>query len=335
MRALIAAMILSVGLISCAPSDPRSFHVSETARHTKIVVRDVDGRELGRVELQHGPIVLGEEYGELAGTIAEGRQLNVKVDGQTFEWQTVGFDDTTHMPALPPAYFDAVAALVGDEHVAPTLRRWNIGWEPRAAGHGDSLDECIYSGSSATVYNFGGQPGSYALQKGRTLACNGGPAWQGLALFQETEDHVMQCCGSTASVGRYAEKTCAHEGTCIGGAQDGAVCKVAVDCPGGSCANFSSSCGASGMARCKPCFDPIPYVGFCAVGSSEYVVFGQPPHHFDDKAAHERQFYGCRTFGDQCLETGVNGDCFGEGWGEGAAPECCTGLCHDYHCTGP
>jgi hypothetical protein len=316
-------------------------HAMAHGDQTTIVASDDAGREVGRVELQHGPIVLGEQFGELAGTMEAGRQLSVEVDGQTFDWQTVGFDDTRHMPALPAFYFDRVAAFVADEHVRPILDRWLIGWDPAATvTHADHYDECILSGWNAIVINLRGVPGTYPTQGGRTVpACGNGtqPGWQAVVVNQDTQDHVMQCCGATASVGSYSEKTCALTGTCKGGSRAGAVCGENPDCPGSICGNYLGSCGipAGPNARCAACFTPKPYSGYCAVGSSEYVHFGQQPHHSAGAAAEDGQFYGCSSLGNQCLSNGVDGDCFGEGWGEGAAPECCSGVCHNYHCSGP
>ena len=234
------------------------------------------------MELVHGTVVLGSEYEGLAGTRAPGRQLDVTIDSQEFEWQTMGFGDVSHMPALQPEMFK-IAALVADPHVEPLLTKWKIGWDrvaidaaPGEVAYDNRCPE--YTGvSAAEQCDYNGGTGYCAIGNGSTTPmCNGSAEWQGVVVFTDTTNsYVAQCCGN-GTTGNYAVKSC-----------NTAINTDPTDCSGG----YESACGCGGSNKCKPCGSPVSYNAYCSVTAS------------GDSECHN---YGCATGQTDCSGTCTN-----------------------------
>ena len=104
----------------------------DTAERTTIVALDDTQQKVGEIDLVHGAITLREDfYDGQGGQQAEGRDIHVVLRGQTFDWQTIGFTDTSHMPSIA-AFFPVPAKFVADERVKSILAKWKIGWEGKA-----------------------------------------------------------------------------------------------------------------------------------------------------------------------------------------------------------
>src|SRR5262249_9480180 len=111
MRSLyfVVAVIVGLGCQSnvqeANPGNPAlgiaRFVTHKSPHLTTIVGLNAKHHVVAHIELVHGQFVLGEGYLELAGTKADGRKLTATIRGRHFEWETVGYTDTTKMPPLP------------------------------------------------------------------------------------------------------------------------------------------------------------------------------------------------------------------------------------------
>ena len=157
---------------------------------------------------------------------------------ETFEWQTRGISDTSHMPPL--SQNTKIQALVTDPHVQPVLDRWMIGWidaKPATTAGGEVAydDYCDY-GTRGSTYNTcsggGGGMGRCPITGGSTPTCNGMDTNVAVDVHQSAADlgygydgyTVDMCCTN----GNFAQKTCADSGTV-------------------------SNCGDASPNKCKPC----------------------------------------------------------------------------------
>jgi hypothetical protein len=291
MRARHASLLIA---LSCAtatdPGNPRlgiaSFEIRETTDLTTVVGVAADRQVVARLELVHGRFLPKEDYGpEYAGEI-DGRKLAVDVRGHRLEWETLGYTDTSHMPALPAELAD-VDAFLGDSHVRPLLDRWHIGWERAAialsvdtcpavlSNTANTTSACVVAGTSphACTGTSGGLL-NCAIRAGNTRACNGGPALQGIVTSQDEatfgweQDSVNMCCIGANGHLVLAQKTCAAAtgiNTCIEGTPNcscGAVPGTACPCPAG---HYCSSCGDGGTnVKCPACYT-IPGLASCGL----------------------------------------------------------------------
>src|SRR5262245_31241207 len=106
------------------------FVVDESPLRTVVRGLDADNKEVGRLELVHGRFRLSGIFAEgYDDPNVDGRKLDVSILGQEMRWQTEGFTPTLHMPSHPPDHWK-LAAFLDDPHVAPILRRWQIGFGP-------------------------------------------------------------------------------------------------------------------------------------------------------------------------------------------------------------
>ena len=140
---LLAAAACSTDRVSSdstlhiAELDIAELDITETNVLTTVIGTSAGHDQIARLDLIHGPYVLGTEYEQLAGTVGEGRKLTVQVADQSFEWDTVGFTDTSHMPRLPPK-LNPVAQFLADPRVRPLLAKWKVGWlDGPSAGDGE------------------------------------------------------------------------------------------------------------------------------------------------------------------------------------------------------
>jgi hypothetical protein len=186
----------------------------------------------------------------------DGRKLFVDVEGQTIEWETIGFADTRHMPPLSPD-LRLVATFLADRRVRPVLEKWRIGWveegrtEPAARNwQAMALDGLFYGGTNPADCSL---RSTCPIRTGVTNVCEPGmPAHQGLVVSQDTAtfgtemDIVSTCCGSPIS-GTYRVKVCSADqslSTVCGIVPFVGACKA---CPG-SGASYSTSCSLSARA---------------------------------------------------------------------------------------
>ena len=180
------------------------FQVTDTAELTTIIGRDADGAQVAKLDLIHGHFISGDEYG---GQEIDGRKLDVDVHGQSTMWETIGYSDTTHMPALPSS-LSAVAAFVADDHVRPILARWNVGWRnapgaaPQAPGSEVAYDYSYLYGYVTNPQNCSGYDsvttcpngfgGSFTYQ-----VCLGAVNWEAsvghVSYSSYNEDLLFEC----------------------------------------------------------------------------------------------------------------------------------------------
>jgi hypothetical protein len=99
--------------------------------------------------LIHGSFAPTEYAAQFGGREVLGRKLFVEVQGKVVTWETVGFTDTTRMPALP-SELRQVADFLGHERVKQILGKWRIGWAPKAAIRPRSLTAALFGDEIAT-----------------------------------------------------------------------------------------------------------------------------------------------------------------------------------------
>jgi len=226
--------------------------VTESRDRTTIVALDGQGLPVGRLVLIHGRFMPTEDYGpEYRSRPIDGRRLTVEVKGQRFGWETLGFTDTLHMPALPNG-LSSVAAFLADARVRPVLERWRIGWVTTARARrvqGIDVDVVGTNATACAPSSSGPNPLVCPIRAGSTLACAGGPAAQAFVVTQDDspefaydQDVVSMCCNPNPSNpitgnGFFAVKTCAIART-----------------PTPLGLDYVSECGNSGtVAKCQTC----------------------------------------------------------------------------------
>jgi hypothetical protein len=218
------------------------FQVNETAESTTIVGLDAQNQEVARLDFVHGRFMMSKEFGEpYGGTVVDGRSVHAQIQGHKFDWQTVGYTDTSHMPAFPDAE-SLLTAFLADNHVKPVLAQWQIGWEVKSAtalpdGERQYDVDCDSAGTS-----WASCPDHFTCYQtqapGTTVACGGSYLLQGMTFYGSSQDMVSMCCSSGfRDSGFFAEKTCAHDGT-------------------------SSSCGSG--TKCVACWS-FPWDDHCSV----------------------------------------------------------------------
>ena len=236
------------------------FQITETATATTVIGVDAQHQEVGRLELIHGWFMPTEDFGpQYNGRMIDGRKLKVAINGLQLDWETLGYSDTLHMPAMPPSG-RAVAEFVEDATVRPLLQAWKIGWVGGVAAAGgetaytSSACDYSYPGSNPSQCNLSGGTGTCAILSGTsgnvayngvtTPACNGNAEWEGIRLDRRKSNGAAYdgnllyfCCGSSTS-GSLQTKSCAAYTGQGGG------------CTGG---NYCSDCGNSGSNKCLPC----------------------------------------------------------------------------------
>ena len=279
MSALCGAAIIAACSNSTAPSTRGNdalgiadFKVTDTAERTTVVGVDSSGREVAVVDVVHGQFTMTVEESPLVGTQVNGRDLRIEIGGEQLTWQTIGYDDTSHMPPLDDPRFALIVRLVEDDHVQPILERWKIGWQDVPATRDGEVTYVAQSDNWGWANNpqwctlgSGGQGSTGATcpivqSPGTTPMCNGGAAWQGLTMHQGSENKVSMCCANNSTTGNWAVKTCADSGT-------------------------SSSCGDIGQ-KCAPCYT-LSYANGCSVswvdtgygnsGGEEYQSYHDMP----------------------------------------------------------
>jgi len=269
------------------------FQVAEAKELITIIGLDAQNQQVARLDLVHGRFVLSKEIGEpLGGTEVDGRKLNVEVHGHPLSWETMGYDDTSHMPALGSAESQLITFLA-DEHVRPILQKWKIGWDQVAQVDGAVSTEIPYdhqvnceigtSYTTCTPYIDANNPSMCTLAQGvTTKACSGEPAYGGKVVvnFTPSEDLVMMCCGSNG----LASKTCLHSGTGASG-----------------CGNVNQ--------KCAPCAQ-YPYNGSCHVDATQLGDNWQVCDYYCNNA-----FGSCSVDSDCCTQA------------PGHALICCNGQC--------
>jgi hypothetical protein len=255
-----------------------SFQVNESAEQTTIVGLGAQNNEVGRLELVHGHFMPSEGFLEDSqGKVVEGRKLSMAIQGHTFLWETMGYTDTTHMPAMPAA--EAVlAAFAEDPHIRPLLRKWSIGWDgpaieaingseaaydfmdcisgtaaPRFCGSGSGVTCTIIPGVTTNACAIGVSSGAYIISRAGMYPSDVPWSSQQIAAF---------CCPTQAV---YAYKACAVHGLCVVGGSVTGSCTGATECPGGSC-QFQSTCG-SDTNKCQMCAS-FSYSGSCTMFTS-------------------------------------------------------------------
>ena len=276
------------------------FQITEGAQVMTIIGLDTQANEVARLELTHGRYVPTDDLGQQPGEAVDGRRLTVKVKDQTFEWQTMGYTDTTHMPSLVSQHRDLVAAFTADVHVQPLLHKWSIGWAGPELGGEVAYDQTGCVGGTSAPSGCGA---TCALQDGETTpACNGNPvAAVYIVDTSSVQSEVVQCCGTSYS-GNLTMKTCTTIHVCVGGSQAGQACTTNANCPSSTCdtGHYTSACGSSAN-KCMPCGSPISYTGSCSLSTSGNSIC----------------YDYCNEAGTSCDE---DADCCGGG-------ACCDGTC--------
>jgi hypothetical protein len=246
-------------------------NISETRDRTVITAVDADNQTVATLDLVHGPFVPTEDYGpKFRGREVDGRKLFVEVKGQVITWETMGFTDTSHMPALPPD-LNLVAAFLADRRVRPVLEKWRIGWAAGPAPVARTpaatpLNDVIAFGTNPV--DCSGYGLSCPIRGGLTQACNGFQVDQAFVITREgipDEDVVSACCVLPSIGDAFVVKACAPPGSVV------------------------TSCGVTGPGiRCRACPGyPRPYSTSCSL-SARYAGFenaaGEPVffiHHCD------------------------------------------------------
>jgi hypothetical protein len=223
--------------------------VNDGAEQTTFVGLDANGDQVGTLEFVHGHFVMQSAESPFQGQTVEGRMVKARVRGAEFYWETLGYEDTLHMPPLPFELRDVVA-FAADPRVRSVLERWRVGW--RASGMPASQgDEVAYGNTSCDQQGtdpvdcsgFGASNVACPIKQATTMACSGGQDYTATVLAEDPETYgydentVIMCCGN-GTTGTYAVKTCAASGT-------------------------SSSCGNIGQ-KCTPCVQTT-YSTSCSV----------------------------------------------------------------------
>ena len=317
------------------------FQIYESAELTTVVGVDPEQREIGRLELIHGRFMPTQDFGDMYnGRPIDGRKLTATVLGEDMAWETLGYSDTSHMPALPPG---PLTTFVADPHVRPILQNWSIGWDDTPEGGAEepytTANGCdtVKVGSSPRDCSGGGGTGiSCTIRSGSagtttTSACVGAAEYAGKTLdfysgpgqpYDGT--YVFLCCGSQIS-GQYGTKSCA-----------------AITGEGLSCAHptdYCSPCGDSGGSKCQQCAGLTNYSGKCelrtsSLGSGLYDVCYDIGDCRSDSAP-------CSSNADCCDGNCCSGlcssnscvTCVGTGSFCGSDRDCCGGACCDSTCT--
>ncbi|HEU4726813.1 MAG TPA: hypothetical protein VFT22_02960 [Kofleriaceae bacterium] len=195
-----------------------SFEVTDTAERTTIVGLDAQHGEVARLDFIHGrftmPVEFGPPYG---GSEVDGRSIHAAIRGHVLDWRTVGYTDTSAMPAFPSSE-SMLTAFLADGHVKPFLDRWQVGWaQPVQAGVASQFllnQDCEWTGNT---YNWCpvGYPSACEITDGTTQGCAGGYVLEGLVLRGSFQDSVSLCCSDGTRAGTsgvFGEKTCSQTG---------------------------------------------------------------------------------------------------------------------------
>lgn len=237
--------------------------ITERAERTVITGLDAAKKTVAKLELIHGRFVPTEYGPEFGRRIAQGRKLFVDVRGSVVTWETIGFTDTTGMPALP-AELNQVATFLADQRVRSVLEKWRIGWAPNTArvvpkspalpfagyyGFGIFRQDCsglLFCGSvRGVVINTcaGNVIPTYALRIGSVTA---------------DEDVVAQCCPSGPNGSVFAVKACSYNSNVTSCGIAPNACKA---CPG-SPQPYATSC----RIRARPAGGANVFVDSCVDG---------------------------------------------------------------------
>jgi hypothetical protein len=261
--------------------------VNDSKELTTIVGLDAHNHQVAKLELVHGRFVPTDDLGQPPGETVDGRKLSMTIRDQSFTWQTLGYEDTTHMPALSSKQ-SYIAAFVADEHVRPVLQQWKVGWDeqPAQLAQGDEAKgiltcdlagmlgtEPVYCGSGSGVQCWIGNDGANDVY---TNACMGSANVVGAySTFYATGDtsngdnaFAAFCCGNPppAITGIYAYKSCASKGHCAFNANH--QCTTTAECGGDGTCFWSSICGSStDSQKCIMC-NQDAYTSSCAVSAA-------------------------------------------------------------------
>jgi hypothetical protein len=222
--------------------------ITEGANRTVITAFDSAKAPVAKLELVHGRFV-PTEYPELRQREVEGRKLFVEVNGQVITWETIGFTDTSRMPALP-SNLDQVTSFLSDERVRRVLEKWRIGWMPGPASVARTAAALLFT----DFVVFGTNPrdisglftaGSVRNFPINTCANNGAVApdqgWIIASHFAD-EEVVSQCCPVSPTLPAFfGVKACSRTTNVTSCGVAAAACKA---CPG-SPQLYSTSCSVS------------------------------------------------------------------------------------------
>lgn len=214
--------------------------IQEDGDQAKVVGLDIDGRQIGVIELRRGEFVWDQDD-ESKGTVVDGRRMTISALDKSTSWDTAGYEPVLRMPVIPEP---SLAAFVDESHVKAFLATWNIGFAERPAAGAETgfayFEDATYGsyyygscGSSSCPVHNGGST---------TMQCSGSP--QGAVLTrdanwpysgEDNEDVVYFACNVGYNQGGwFGKKTCAFSGvgqtTSCGTAGPNARCSGA--CPG-------------------------------------------------------------------------------------------------------
>lgn len=224
-----------------------TIQINEGVNGTIITAADGSKRIVARLDLVHGRFI-PTEYPELRGREVEGRKLFVEVNGKIVTWETIGFSDTTRMPALP-GHLSQIAAFLAEPRVRKILEKWRIGWAPGPAYVARASSLQLLSNLQVLGSNPRDITGLFVAGFVRNKPINTcgnifPPPIRGWITTSESEDaeFVSQCCPDGPDGQFFGIKACGRTtGDTVCGDSGANAC---IRCPG-SPQSYSSFCSIS------------------------------------------------------------------------------------------